>query len=159
MPGFENLAYLQIQPEFDPYKYNSFATNAGDVVYRLTRSVAQRIRDRSDNNTDWVLPPTLVLKWTVDATVTNTAVVDNLLNYLKPNRHELVLFDINRFAAVRAKLLIDDPAPFTDRLMQDSTLPFSTTFVSNEHDKTTQVVSTDLSKLPIWYHFYWTELL
>ena len=141
VPSLDNLAYLQIQPEFDPYKYNSFATNAGDVVYRLTRSVAKRIRDRSDMNADWVLPPTLVLKSTVDATVTNTAVVDNLLNYLKPNRHELVLFDINRFAAVRAKLLIDDPAPFTDRLMQDSTSPFTTTFVSNKHSKTTQVVS------------------
>jgi alpha-beta hydrolase superfamily lysophospholipase len=141
LPGLDNLAFLQIQTEFDPYKYNSFASNAADVVYRLTRSVAQRIKNRSGNNVDWVLPPTLVLKSTVDATVTNTAVVDNLLNYLKPNRHELVLFDINRFAVVRAKLLIDDPAPFTDRLMQDSTLPFTTTFVTNKHANTNQVIS------------------
>ena len=111
------------------------------MVYRLTRSVAKRIRNRSNMDTNWVLPPTLVLKSTVDATVTNTAVVDNLLSNLKPNRHELVLFDVNRFAIVRSKLLIDDPAPFTDNIMQDSTLPFTTTLVSNKHSKTTQVVS------------------
>jgi len=141
LPGLDKLAYLQIQPEFDPYKYNSFATNVGDVVYRLTRSVAKRIRNRADMDTDWVLPQTLVLKSTVDATVTNTAVVDNLLNHLKPNRHELVLFDINRFAVVRSKLLIDDPAPFTDKIMQDSTLSFTTTLVTNKHSNTTQVIS------------------
>ena len=142
VPGLDNLAYIQIQAEFDPYKYNSFASNAADVVYRLTRSVAKRIRSRSNMmDINRVLPPTLVLKSTVDATVTNTAVVDNLLNQLKPNHHELVLFDVNRFAVVRSKLLIDDPAPFTDNIIQDSPLPFTTTLVTNKHSKTTQVVS------------------
>ncbi len=43
LPGLERLAWLNIQPEFDPYKYNSFTTNAGYQVHRLTRSVARRI--------------------------------------------------------------------------------------------------------------------
>ncbi len=141
LPGLDNLAYLQVQAEFDPYKYNSFATNAGDVVYRLTRSVTRRIRDRAAMDVDWVLPPMLIFKSTVDATVTNTAVLDNLLAHLKPNRHELVLFDINRFAVVRDKLLIADPAPFTDRLRQENSLPFTTVIVANKNTQTTQVVS------------------
>ena len=37
LPGLDGLAYTQILPEFDPFRYNSFATNAGDVVHRLTR--------------------------------------------------------------------------------------------------------------------------
>ncbi len=141
VPGFSGLAFLQIQPEFDPYKYNSFATNAGAVVHQLTSSVASRIQSRANANPDIVLPPTLVFKSTVDATVSTNAVVDRLLNRLKPNRHELVLFDINRFAVVKSRLLIDDPAPLTDRVMDDAELPFSVTLVTNESSKTTDVVS------------------
>ena len=36
LPGLGGLAYLSIMDEFDPYKYNSFATNAGAQVHRLT---------------------------------------------------------------------------------------------------------------------------
>lgn len=141
LPGLDGLAYLQVQPEFDPYKYNSFATNAGDVVHRLTRSVASRLRARADTNPEIVLPPTLVFKSTVDATVTTNAVVDRLLNRLKPNRHEFVLFDINRYAAVKSRMLIDDPAPLTDRVMDAGDLPFSVTLVTNENSQKTSVIS------------------
>jgi alpha-beta hydrolase superfamily lysophospholipase len=140
VPGLGSLAWLQILPEFDPYKYNSFATNAGTVVHRLTRSVDRRVAARARTNPDGVLPPILVFKSTVDSTVTTEAVVDRLLALLPPHRHELVLFDINRFAA-KSILLTSDPAPLTDRLMADDSLPFAVTFVTNESPKTTTVVA------------------
>ena len=140
LPGLGRLAFLQIQPEFDPYKYNSFATNAADVVHRLTRSVASRVRDQARGNADVAFPPILVLKSTVDATVTTGAVVNHLLIYLEPNRHELVLFDINRYALVESRLLVDDPAPFTDKVMNADNLPFTVTLVTNENEKTTRVI-------------------
>ena len=144
LPGLDDLAYTQIQPEFDPYKYNSFATNAADVVHGLTRSVAGRVEQRAGTNPDTVLPPVLVFKSTVDATVTTEAVVDNLLEHLKPDRHELVLFDINRYAA-SYRLLVDDPAPLTDRVMGDDKLPFTVTLVTNEGPDTTRVISNSKS--------------
>jgi pimeloyl-ACP methyl ester carboxylesterase len=144
LPGLERLAWLQILPEFDPYKYNSFATNAGDVVHRLTRSVNERIARLRSNPGD-PLPPILVFKSTVDATVTTEAVVDGLLARLTPRRHELVLFDINRFAA-KSKLLISDPAPLTERLMAEETLPFAVTFVTNQSPESMAVVA--LHKAP-----------
>ena len=70
--------------------------------------MSRRITARASSGANPVLPPTLVLKSTVDATVSTDAVVDRLLKHLKPNRHELVLFDINRFAA-KTSLLIADP--------------------------------------------------
>ena len=140
LPGLDGLAYTQIHPEFDPYKYNSFATNAADVVHGLTRSIASRIEQRAAASPEIVLPPVLVFKSTVDATVTTEAVVDNLLEHLKPNRHELVLFDINRYAAAY-RMLIDDPAPLTDRVLQATDLPFSVTLVTNENPRSTRVVS------------------
>lgn len=63
-----------------------------------------------------------------------------MLKHLGTNGHELVLFDINRFAA-KAKLLIADPAPLTDGLMADETLPFALTLVTNENPETFQVVA------------------
>jgi alpha-beta hydrolase superfamily lysophospholipase len=141
VPGFSGMAYLQVEPEFDPYKYNSFATNAADVVHRLTRSVTRRVNARAKQHPDEVLPPILAIKSTVDDTVSTNAIVDSLLAKLAADRHELVLFDINRYAAVRSQLLIDDPAPLTDRLVNNNELPFTFTLITNENEASNAVVS------------------
>ena len=140
IPGLGHLAWVSIQPEFDPYKYNSFATNAGAQVHRVTRSVAGRVAAWSRNGPLEEFPPTLVLKSAVDATVSTTAVVDNLLRRLGPHGHEFVLFDINRHAA-GGLLLVSDPGPLTARLMADESLPFTVTFVTNENLESTRVVA------------------
>ena len=137
-PGLHQLAWLDIVPEFDPYKYNSFATNAAEQVHELTQSVSNRIAARKD--TSRLLPPILALKSTVDATVSNDAVVDRLLLQLAPERHELVVFDINRFAATTI-LLNQDPGPFTRRLIADENLPFGLTLVANAQADSRSVTS------------------
>jgi len=156
LPGLKSLAYAQILPEFDPYRYNSFAINAGDVVHRLTRSVARRVVARARSNPTNVLPPTLILKSTVDATVSTDAVLDRLLNRLAPGRHGLVLFDINRFA-VKSTLLVSDPRSLTNRLLGDATLPFTFTLVTNKTPESTEVVA--LTKAPFSAIASETELL
>jgi alpha-beta hydrolase superfamily lysophospholipase len=139
-PGLGRLAWPTVMPEFDPYKYNSFPSNAGDILHRLTSSVRKRVVTRARSNPDCVLPPTLVIKSAVDATVTTEAVIDDLLKRLKPNRHKLVLFDINRSAA-KAMLLARNPGPLTNRLLADATLPFSVTFVRNAGPDSLAVVA------------------
>jgi alpha-beta hydrolase superfamily lysophospholipase len=134
LPGLGGLAWLSVMDEFDPYKYNSFATNAGTQVHRVTVDVDRRIQALARNAAEVDnFPPVLVLKSTVDSTVTTDAVVDNLLNRLPADRNELVLFDINRQAIVKSTLLVKDPAPFTRRLLAESDLPFGVTFVTNEN--------------------------
>ncbi len=140
LPGLGGMAWLSVEQEFDPYKYNSFATNAAEQVHRMTRAVSRRVARRAGTHPDRVLPPTLVLKSTVDATVSTNAVVDRLLGRLAPNRHELILFDINRLAA-NALLLTANPAPLTDRLMGSEDLPFALTLVSNAGPETRAVVA------------------
>jgi len=137
VPGLSGMAWLSVMPEFDPYKYNSFATNAADVVHQLTRAVDRRIAARSNN--DPPLPPILAFKSAVDATVTTGAIVDNLLSQLTPKRHELVLFDINRYAA-KSSLLTENPAPLTDRLLGDESLPFTLTVITNRDNQTRDVI-------------------
>ncbi len=140
LPGLEKLAWTQILPEFDPFNYNSFTSNAGDQVHRLTRSVARRLASRSASDPIRGFPPTLVFLSTIDATVSVDAVIDNLLEHLAPERHELVLFDINR-RSVKATLLVDDPGPLTARLMAADTLPFHLTLITNESIESSEVVS------------------
>jgi alpha-beta hydrolase superfamily lysophospholipase len=140
LPGLGGMAWLSVMPEFDPYKYNSFATNAAEQVHSLTTAVARRIENRARSGPDEILPPTLVFKSTVDATVSPDAVVDRLLKHLKPGRHELVLFDINRVAA-HTTVLIADPAPLTDRLLGNKNLPFVMTLVTNENPHSRTVVA------------------
>ena len=43
LPGLDGLAYLAVMEEFDPFNYNSFATNAGAQVHAITRDVDRRI--------------------------------------------------------------------------------------------------------------------
>lgn len=142
LPWLDNLAYLTVMDEFDPYKYNSFATNAAAQVHKITRNVDRRIRTLSkDSDAINQLPPILVLKSTVDSTVTTKAVVDNLLSRLPTDRNELVLFDINRNEAIKSTLLVNDPGPLTRRLLDDNTLPFSVTFITNEDPHSRKVVA------------------
>jgi alpha-beta hydrolase superfamily lysophospholipase len=141
LPGLDGLAYLSVMAEFDPYKYNSFATNAGAQVHRLTRDVDRRLQVLAQNpEVVGKLPPILVLKSTVDSTVTTDAVVDNLLMRLAAGRNELVLFDINRNAAIKSTLLVSDPGPLTHRMMANPDLPFAVTFITNENPHSTRVV-------------------
>jgi alpha-beta hydrolase superfamily lysophospholipase len=140
LPGLGKLAWAQIVPEFDPFKYNSFAINAGDQVHRLTRRVVREIAARSASGPLSPFPRTLVFLSTVDATVTVGAVVDNLLVHLAADRHELVLFDINR-SEVKSTLLVADPGPLTAALMEDDTLSFYLTIVGNEAPDSIRVQS------------------
>ena len=142
LPGLSGLAYLTVMDEFDPYKYNSFATNAGAQVHRITRSVDQRIQSLAQKpSMRDRLPPILVFKSTVDSTVTTGAVIDNLLLHLPAGSNELVLFDINRHTAIKKTFLVSDPGPLTNRLMADPELPFGVTFVTNENPDITRVVA------------------
>ncbi len=140
LPGLEKLAWTQVLPEFDPFNYNSFTSNAGDQVHRLTRSVAGRVEARAASGPIETFPPTLVFLSTVDATVSVDAVIDNLLEHLAPDRHQLVLFDINR-SRVKTTLLVYDPGPLTTRLMAAEDLPFHLTLITNEHPDSNKVVS------------------
>jgi alpha-beta hydrolase superfamily lysophospholipase len=139
VPGFGRLAWAQTTPEFDPYKYNSFPVNAGGQVHKLTRYVSNRVGQLASSGRAAELPPILVFKSTVDATVSTNALVDRLLGRLPDNGNELVLFDINR-NAIASPILVADPGPFTNRLVGDDTLPFSLRLIANQSPSSTAMV-------------------
>mgnify|MGYP001824951215 FL=1 len=138
IPGLRRLAWSGIALEFDPYKYNSFATNAAEQVYLLTQHINRAIVE--DPSAAQALPPTLIFKSAVDATVSIDAVIDRFLAHLAPNRHQLVIFDINRQATVTS-LMRAHPGPITQRLLDDDTLPFGLTLVGSGDRGSSAVVA------------------
>jgi hypothetical protein len=138
-PGLEKAAWTAVEPEYDPFKYNSFTANAADLVFRLTRHVAAAVEERAAGGLIADFPPTLAFLSTVDATVSADAVIDNLFEHLAPGDHELVLYDINR-QRVAESVLVTDPGPLTNRLMADDSLPFALTLVSNENDESDRLI-------------------
>lgn len=140
LPTLGGLAWLNVEPEFDPFKYNSFTTNAGEQVHRLTRRVSGRVENLARSNGTRALPPMLVFKSNADSTVSTDAVVTRLLDRLEPYRNELVLFDVNRYAA-KSLLLVANQRFLDARVVGDARLPFALTLVTNESDTSSAVVA------------------
>jgi alpha-beta hydrolase superfamily lysophospholipase len=145
VPGLGRAAWQEVVQEFDPYKYSSFSFNAAGQTQRLTSGVAKRVHRLAEKKPITGFPPVLAFLSTVDSTVRAEAVVDALLEHLAPERHELVLFDVNRLDAARA-LLVADPGPLTAKLLAMPQRSFALTVITNEDAATEQV--RELRALP-----------
>lgn len=138
LPGFGRAAWSDLQPELDPFKYQSFSLHAAGQVARLTRRLSDRLKALAQGGPIRGFPPTLVFLSTVDSTVHADAVARVFLARLAPERHELVLFDVNRFAAVQG-LLVKDPGPLTQQLLATPDRPFALAVITNVNTRTRQV--------------------
>ena len=130
IPGLEKFAWDSIQPEYNPYKYQSFAVNAGDQIYRLTRRIEQRINRLDKGSGVTGMPPILAFQSVVDATVSTRALVKILFKRLASEGHELVLFDVDRSAHIEP-FLVYDPVEDIKQLFAEPQLPFTTTLLTN----------------------------
>lgn len=130
IPGLEKFAWDSILPEYNPYKYQSFAVNAGDQIYRLTRKIEQRIKRLDQGNGVTGLPPVLAFQSVVDTTVSTRALVQVLFKRLASEGHELVLFDVDRSAHIEP-FLAYDPVDDIKQLFDEPQLPFTTTLLTN----------------------------
>lgn len=99
LPRFSKSAWLEIVPEFNPFKYGSFPVNAARQSYELTEQLDERLAALSQENLAR-LPPVLAFQSVVDSTVLGDVVVQELFAKLPKNGSELVLFDVNRAAAL-----------------------------------------------------------
>lgn len=94
LPRFAAAAWLGIEPEFNPHKYNSFPVHAARQSHLLATGIQRRLAAEDLA----AMPPVLAFQSVVDATVSTPAVVGSLFGRLPANGSELVLFDINRAA-------------------------------------------------------------
>lgn len=112
--GITQLAWDTIEVEFDPYKYNSFAVNAGAQAYRMTQLVQEQLDRIVASGRLGEVPPILAFQSEADATVTASAVKRELFDRLDSADAELVLFDVNRVFELEG--LVDKPSGFETAL-------------------------------------------
>jgi alpha-beta hydrolase superfamily lysophospholipase len=128
--GLKKLAWTSVNPEYDPFKYNSFPANAGNLAHELTTVNRGKVAALADAGTLDGLPPVIAFQSAVDATVSVTALVSDLFARLPANHHELVVFDINRNPVVGA-LLGRDPKDEIGLVLGDPTRAFEFTVLTN----------------------------
>lgn len=96
--GLDKLAWSSVLPEFDPFKYNSFAVNAGEQAWRMTDRLRTRLDRLAKDGRLGEIAPILAFQSAADATVLANAVVTGLFERLPPGKgHELIVFDVNRY--------------------------------------------------------------
>lgn len=108
------LAWDSIEMEFDPFKYNSFAVNAGAQAYRMTELLQEQIGRLAETGRLRDVPPILAFQSEADATVTASAVKQELFDRLDSREAELVLFDVNR--VFEKEGLVEEPSGFDTAL-------------------------------------------
>jgi alpha-beta hydrolase superfamily lysophospholipase len=100
VPYFEKANWLDVLPEYNPFKYNSFPANAGFQTASLTRAVQRDLDRMASRGGLGAFPPILTFQSIVDATVSTPAVFHELYDRLPANGSELVLFDVNHLSGI-----------------------------------------------------------
>ena len=140
IPFFDKSRWLDILPEYIPYKYDSFPAFAGQQTTEATVVLQDAALDAAKSGRIRSLPPILAFVSLVDSTVQTWATVDKLFGRLSDNGSALVLFDLNRSSVVRAFLKTD----FDEQLKALWTSPtrrYRLTLVTNTSPQSSEVVA------------------
>lgn len=140
MPYFEKSKWIDVYPEYDPYKYNSFPVNAANQIHKLTGVLHGAITEAGEAGRLDRMPRVTVFQSVVDSTVTAAEVVRGLLRLLPRGGHELVVFDINRRALLEG-LLAPGPVEALERLRNATDLPFRVTVIGNRPGGTSAIAA------------------
>ncbi|PWS35013.1 hypothetical protein DFH01_22045 [Falsiroseomonas bella] len=140
LPAFAGAAWLDLLPEFNPYKFNSFPVNAARQSHQLTAALQEQTRRLAAAGRLDGLAPVLTFQSVVDATVSTPAIVNALYALLPANGSELVLFDLNRDAKL-GPLISPQAAQAVDRLLPPAPQRFRMTRITNVTPDSAEVMA------------------
>lgn len=138
IPGLEQAAWLEVMPEYNPFKYNSFPVNGGWQSWRLTRALAGQLARLQADARLGALPPLLTFQSVLDSTVRADAVVHELYDRLPANGSTLVLYDINRWRTF-APAFARDPLDAAHALLRTGGRPYALRVLTNVDASTREV--------------------
>ncbi len=101
---YAKSAWLDLLPEFNPFKYNSFPVRAARESYLVTADLHAALAKVAGSQRAANLPPILAFQSVVDDTVAARAVMTRLLDAWPAVGSELVLFDVNRSRVIAPML-------------------------------------------------------
>jgi alpha-beta hydrolase superfamily lysophospholipase len=139
LPAFEKARWLDVYPEYNPFKYNSFPANAGLQTWRLTTTIQSQIARIAEAGRGGELPPMLTFQSLVDATVSTPAIVHSLYDVIADARSELVLFDVNRSSGLVPFIQPGDAA-LVARLAGETPRKYRRTLITNADPSSLDVV-------------------
>jgi alpha-beta hydrolase superfamily lysophospholipase len=140
VPAFEKARWLDVLPEYDPYKYNSFPVNAANQIHTLTRVLRSALDDAGERGRLAEMPRVVVFQSIVDSTITAREVVSGLLARLPRADHELVVFDVNRIDAIQG-LIAPGPLEDLETLRNSTNQPFRVTLIGSSGPDTRAVAA------------------
>jgi len=140
LPYFEKFPWLDVYPEYDPFKYNSFPKAAGEQTFLLTQELQLQVDQLVESGKISELPPLLTFQSLTDATVLTAAIVDSLYDKLTANGSELVLFDVNRLSGVQ-QFLRPGHDELLDRTIRNRDRTYTLTVVTNARPDSVQVIA------------------
>jgi hypothetical protein len=140
LPYFETAKWLDVLPEYDPYKYNSFTVNAGNQVFRLTRALDRELAAAAGKGLLEQMPRVTAFQSVVDSTVSAADVVRGFLLRLPGPGNELVAFDVTR-SDEWVGLIAPGPRGAFEQLRGAPALPFRLTVVTNASPESQQVIA------------------
>jgi alpha-beta hydrolase superfamily lysophospholipase len=143
VPYFEKARWLDVFPEYNPFKYNSFPANAGLQSWRISTDVQAQISRLGQAGRLMDLPPVLAFQSLVDSTVSTGAVVHALFDQLDGNGSELVLFDINRLSGLEP-FIEPSAATVLSRLTDLSARRYGRALVTNAGQGSLDVVERSI---------------
>jgi hypothetical protein len=135
---------MDVQPEYNPFKYNSFPAFAGQQTVEITRDIQASIEREAASGRIKSLPPILAFSSLVDSTVDTWSTVDALFGHLQDNGSELVLFDVNR-SAMAMGFLKDNFDERLAALLAKTDRHYRLALVTNAHAGTADVVVKTLA--------------
>ncbi|WP_406600792.1 alpha/beta hydrolase [Microvirga rosea] len=138
-PAFARAAWLDVLPEFNPFKYNSFPVNGARQSYLVTQALQGQIIRASERGTLGQLPPIHTFQSVVDFTVSTRAVITGLYARLPANGSELTLFDINRSAKL-GPLVRQSADTMVERLLPNVPRSFRTTIITNANPSSLKAI-------------------
>jgi len=140
LPAFDRAAWLDVVPEFNPFKFNSFPVNAARQSHLLTAAVQEQTRRLANADQLDRLAPVLTFQSVVDSTVSTSAIVGALYAHLPENGSELVLFDLNRNAPT-GPLVAPRVETALERLVPPGPRRYRVTLVTNADPGTATAVA------------------
>jgi alpha-beta hydrolase superfamily lysophospholipase len=143
IPYFEKARWLDVIPEYNPVKYNSFPANAAQQTFVVTRDLQQRLGRLGADGRLANFPPVLTFQSLVDATVSTPAIVANLYDRLPKNGSALVLFDFNRLARLDPFIRPEDHA-LIPRLFGGRARNYRVTVITNARTDTRDAQARDV---------------
>lgn len=130
LPRFARAAWLDVLPEFNPFKYNSFPVDAARQTHILTTVLQGELERLAAAGQLAALPPLITFQSVVDATVSTPAVLTALYARLPANGSEIVLFDLNRNATFGPLFTAGADAAL-DRILPPAPRAYATTILAN----------------------------